>query len=445
VSRIRHLVTVVVAALPLLALSLATVWTAGPVEIVTAIALWIVGVAVVAGAVWRESVLPASELFQEVGTTTAQHARWKVREITDQATAAEGERAALAQLLEDLSNSLGEGLMVVTSDLRVRLANPRALHFAGRQSIEPGTHVLDVLRNPEMVEAVRRAAGGEAAPRVMVENPRGVWEVRPFPIRQGGAVVLLTEVGLVRRSAELRRRFVQDLSHELRSPLAVMRTTVEAMEGEVAPQLGEMMVRQVDRITRLTDELYELATIEAGQIELRPEEHEIDRVVHEVVGDFTSVAAAAEVKLDTDVPEGLTAVFDRRGLMRVLSNLIDNAVKYNRRGGWVRVRADEGPSTVHVEVADSGLGIPADELKAVMQRFYRLDRARTPGRGGLGLGLAIVKHMVQQLGGNLTLDSREDVGTVVTVSLPKLPHPPTEEIELDGQNEAPADPAQEPR
>ena len=114
-----------------------------------------------------------------------------------------------------------------------------------------------------------------------------------------------------------------------------------------------------------------------------------------------------------------TARSDRRGLYRVLRNLVDNAIKYNRHGGWVEIRAHGDGGVPIFEVEDNGEGIPSAELKAVLQRFYRVDRARTPGDGGLGL--AIVKHMVQALGGSLDLDSREGVGTTVTVRL--LPSP----------------------
>ena len=102
----------------------------------------------------------------------------------------------------------------------------------------------------------------------------------------------------------------------------------------------------------------------------------------------------------------------------MLSNLVDNAVKYNRRGGWVEVWAQTRDDEVTIRVSDSGEGIPPGELRAVSQRFYRVDRARTPGQGGLGLGLAIVKHMVQYMNGKLDLRSREGVGTTVTITLP---------------------------
>jgi two-component system phosphate regulon sensor histidine kinase PhoR len=217
-------------------------------------------------------------------------------------------------------------------------------------------------------------------------------------------VGLLSEVSLIRRAAEFRRRFVQDLSHELRSPLTVLRTTVEAMEGELPPELSEMLVRQVERIDRLASELNELASIESGQVDLDLEAGPAE-VVREVLADFRPEASRLDVDLGCEVADELRCWCDRRGLYRVLSNLVDNAIKYNRPGGWVRVRGRTGEGSLLLEVSDSGEGIPASELQAVLQRFYRVDRARTPGNGGLGLGLAIVKHL--EAAGGTNLDSGE--------------------------------------
>ena len=306
---------------------------------------------------------------------------------------------------------------MVSSELEIRLINRVARRFCGVEGVDLGTHLLEILRNPGAVRAVEAAAAGNDPEPVVIENPRGLWEVHAFPVRGGGAVVLFTDVGLVRRAAEFRRRFVQDLSHELRSPLTVLRTTVEALEGEVDPRLAAMLVHQVERLNRLTAELYELATIEAGQVELQLEAVPAAAAVRDVVVDLGPEAEAAEVKVEVDVAEDLECWSDRRGLYRVIRNLVDNAIKYNRPGGWVKVRGFSDDGAPVIEVEDNGEGIPSGELRAVLQRFYRVDRARTPGDGGLGLGLAIVKHMVQALGGSLELDSREGVGTTVTVRL----------------------------
>jgi len=147
----------------------------------------------------------------------------------------------------------------------------------------------------------------------------------------------------------------------------------------------------------------------------------LQSLVRDVLGDFGPEAASTGVEFREEIPEDVVVWCDRRGLYRILSNLVDNAVKYNRRGGWVEAWARTENDEVTIRISDGGEGIPASELRAVSQRFYRVDRARTPGQGGLGLGLAIVKHMVQYMGGRLDLRSREGVGTTVTINLPLAP------------------------
>jgi two-component system phosphate regulon sensor histidine kinase PhoR len=421
VRRPAHLLATAAAGAPLLIMLLAwaAVRDAGPVAVL--LLIWGAGILVVGLVTWGTSAGPLRGLVAELGVASVGEARRSLAGLRAEAAECRAAREHASTLLEDLSSSLGEGLLVVTSELEIRLINPVALRFCGVDRVAPDAHLLEILRNPQAVEAVRSAAAGESPGSVVIENPRGLWEVHAFPVRSGGAVVLLSDVGLVRKAAELRRRFVQDLSHELRSPLTVMRTSVEALESEVAAPQAELLIRQVERIDRLTAELYELASIEAGEVELHFHSLPVAALVREVLGDFEPEALRAEVALEVDVPEDLACWCDRRGLYRVLSNLVDNAIKYNRPGGWVRARGRVRGDTVELQVADSGEGIPADELGAVMQRFYRVDKARTPGRGGLGLGLAIVKHMVQLMGGSLELDSREGVGTQVRVSLPVAP------------------------
>lgn len=416
-TRIGHFLISAAASLPVLGVTIVATSSHHSAR-AWGVFFWLAAVGLTGEILWRRSQKPVNKLIETLGLNSVDQVPHRVHELQDEARRCHTERANLAQLVDDISTGLGEGLMVIDSELHLRLVNPRAQQFLGVESITLGASFLDLERDPDLVAGIRGAVAGEAGRRIVVENSRGVWEVRPFPLSQAGAVVLMTEVGSLRRTAELRRRFVQDLSHEVRSPLAVMRTTVEALEDEVSPDIARMMVRQVERIARLTDELYELASIEAGTLKMNPSRQSILSVARQVVSDFTSVAARAEIDLRVEAPEDLAFDFDRRALTRVLSNLVDNAIKYNRAGGFVTIAARTGDDAVHIEVEDSGQGIPASELGAVMQRFYRVDRARTPGTGGLGLGLAIVKHMVQQMGGDLKLDSREDVGTRVVVTFP---------------------------
>jgi len=414
VSPLRLAVIVGVATAPIVVATLAAPLAPG-----FHVVMWVVAVVAITSVVWRALVRPVSSVLDELAVTDLDSALWKTRELKDGAQQCRIQRTGMASLLEDLSSSLGEGLLVVTADLRIRLINPVALRFCGCDEVPENTDLLEILRAPDVVQAVKTAAAGDVPKRVITENPRGLWEVRAFPVSDGGAVMMISDVSLVRRSAEFRSRFVQDLSHELRSPLTVLRTSVEALEGELSDELAAVIVRQVERIDRLTNELYELATIESGHVELEIVPLRVTPAVQEVLVDFGPEAARARVEVRTALDGDLECLCDRRGLYRVLSNLVDNAIKYNRPRGWLEVRTRiSSDRRLRLDVVDSGEGIPASELQAVLQRFYRVDRARTPGSGGLGLGLAIVKHMVQQMGGDLQLDSREGVGTTVTLLLP---------------------------
>ncbi len=143
-------------------------------------------------------------------------------------------------------------------------------------------------------------------------------------------------------------------------------------------------------------------------------------LVQNVLSDLQRDIERLGIEVEVTAAEDVEVVSDARLVARVVSNLVENAVKYNREGGTVTLEAERTENGVTVVVADSGIGIPARDLGAVFQRFYRVDSARTPGRGGLGLGLAIVKHLVDRLGGTVQLESREGVGTTVTVEIPDL-------------------------
>jgi len=416
-SRWRHRAVVVLAATPLLVVSLVAASDKSWAQIWVILA-WVLGTLVLDGVMWRSVGGHHVDTMRQLGADQPEAARRKVRELLEERAVCRAQRDRMATLVEDLSSGLGEGLVLVDSELKIRLINDVARRFFGGDRVGHESHLLEVLREPGVVDTFEQAATGDRPRPVVVENPRGLWEVRTFPVRDGGAVGLLSDISVIRRASEFRRRFVQDLSHELRSPLAVLRTTVEAMEGELEPELAEIMVRQVERVDLLVAELNELASIEAGQLHLDLESVPIIEVVSAVIRDHQPEASRATVDLTVELVDDLVCWCDRRGLYRVLSNLVDNAIKYNRPRGWVRIGGQIDGDEVTIRVADSGLGIPATELQAVLQRFYRIDRARTPGRGGLGLGLAIVKHMVHYMGGTLALDSREEVGTTVTLTLP---------------------------
>ncbi|HAK59150.1 MAG TPA: hypothetical protein DCO77_02040 [Nitrospiraceae bacterium] len=372
---------------------------------------------------WRSRLAPLGELLDKEELDSLRALAVRLRKLHQEIAEQKAEAKLRENLIEDLFIGMREGCLILDDELKILRSNPRTRDFL-REDEVAGLRLPEVERSPQLLEAVRKVLSGGLPHSLQVENSRGVWEIRVLALSAGGLLVLMEEIGARQRAGELRRRFVQDLAHELRSPLTVIRTTVETLGDELPTGAAPRLVRQVERITRLTKELYELASIETGEMELHPELQELRPLLREIAGDFRDVAERGKIELRLEEGAEISWCFDRRALGRVLSNLVDNAVKYNRPGGWVRLSAQEELATLVLEVVDSGRGIPPAELGTVTQRFYRVDRARTPGEAGLGLGLAIVKHLVQRMGGEISLDSTEDVETRFRVILPKMPQKP---------------------
>jgi two-component system phosphate regulon sensor histidine kinase PhoR len=233
-------------------------------------------------------------------------------------------------------------------------------------------------------------------------------------------LLILTDLTEVQRLDQVRRDFVANVSHELRTPLASIRAMVETLAEGVdageAPEFYERILRQVDRLTTLVNELLDLSRIESGAIQLQPEPVHIGQLLAEAAG---LLQARAEANNVTVVVEGtdLEVEADRSGLMRVATNLLDNAVKWSPPGGRVWVEARDEGDLVAITVRDEGPGIPEQDQPRVFERFFKSDAARASA--GVGLGLAIVKHLVRAHGGTASVASKPGEGAAFTVRLPK--------------------------
>jgi two-component system sensor histidine kinase SenX3 len=254
-----------------------------------------------------------------------------------------------------------------------------------------------------------------------------VVKVHPSEVRGVGALALIDDRSLSRRTETVRRDFVANISHELKTPIGALGLLAETIrdepDGEVVTRLAERMIVEADRAGRTVDDLLELSRIEFG------DEADVGEVVvASVVGEACArIAPAAEqlgIEVRTEVPAELCVEGDRRQLVSAVFNLLDNAVKYSSEGGEVVVHGstsapegDEAPAVL-VTVSDTGIGIPRRDLDRVFERFYRVDRARSRRTGGTGLGLAIVRHVMSNHGGQVSVESTEGVGSVFTLTLP---------------------------
>lgn len=246
----------------------------------------------------------------------------------------------------------------------------------------------------------------------------------PFRDRSGtGAMAVVEDRSEIRRTETVRRDFVANISHELKTPIGALGLLAETIEGETDPEvmrrLAGRMVNESERAAGTIDDLLELSRIEFADDAERTEVALTD-VVREAVARITNAAEQAGVAIHTDMVDQLTVQGDPRQLVSALFNMLDNAVKYSPRDSAIEVRVscnDNGDSA-RVSVADKGIGIPRSSVERVFERFYRVDGARARNTGGTGLGLAIVRHVVSNHGGEVLLDSVEGRGSVFTMVLP---------------------------
>jgi two-component system phosphate regulon sensor histidine kinase PhoR len=333
------------------------------------------------------------------------------------------ERESLSRELEATKAALAEvseGVILLDGEGTVRFANPAASAHLGR-TLTTGRPLLEAVRIPELIAAVSAVLEGGGDRHTTCSDPQGpelavrVCSV-PHPVL--AAAVVLHDLQGERQLEKARRALVADLAHELRTPLTVLGGVSEELrDGGTSDELLATLDRQIGRLRTFAQDLEELDAIESGRILLEATDIDAGTVVRQVLADLGRKSESLGIELDSTVGD-LHLVTDQTRLAQVLTNLVDNGIRYNRKGGKVMVSAREVADGVRFEVEDNGIGIPAAEMPLVFQRFYRVRRGSQPERGS-GLGLAIVKHLVRALGGTVQLTSTEGSGTTVTVTLPR--------------------------
>ncbi len=352
---------------------------------------------------------------------------------------------ALDRLAKNLSNTLGalreerdrlsgilesmqEGVLFLDEQGRVALFNPMLRDMLLLSGDEVGKTLLEAVRNAELKELLDSAEVDEPVHgevQVSGLKPRQLM-VRAMRLdgAQRGVLAVFVDVTETRRLENIRREFVANVSHELRTPVTSIRSAAETLQAAMTTQPAmagrfvDIIERNAARLQVLVEDLLDLSRIESRQFSLTMETLDCASLIQQVTGLFSERAARARIELVSAVEEHPPLVrADRRAIEHVLSNLIDNAVKYAGEGKRVTIAAERDGERVAISVSDNGPGIAEKHLHRLFERFYRVDAGRSRDLGGTGLGLSIVKHMVESMGGSVRVESGVGEGTKFIILL----------------------------
>ncbi|HEX2202796.1 MAG TPA: ATP-binding protein [Longimicrobium sp.] len=354
----------------------------------------------------------------------------------------EGERAEMQALID----AMAEGVIAVDASGRVKRANPAARRIFSLARDPRGLSPQEVARRQAYLDFVRRALAGEPVPptELRVDGQHLLGTAQPLA---AGAVMVFLDVSALRRLEDVRRDFVANASHELKTPLTAIRGFSETLLDPDLPaplrrQFAETVKQNADRLQRIVDDLLDLSRLESGGWRVQPEIVSVCDMAREAWAVFADAAARKGVRYGVEAaPEAEYVWADPSALRQVFTNLLGNALRYTPPEGTIEVGArvvlsplsssSSSPSTggagtgegegrpwVEVAVRDTGSGIPSAHLPRIFERFYRVDAARSREEGGTGLGLAIVKHLVEGHGGSIGAESQLGRGTTVRFTLP---------------------------
>ncbi len=328
--------------------------------------------------------------------------------------------------LEALLNSMTDGVIAVSPDMKVRWAN-QAIHDIVRRPVQIGSPVIELLRHPDFLAALSAALNSRQREHAIAASVAGrrTFSVTAEPLPDGGVVTVLHDVSEVERVEKTRRDFIANVSHELRTPLTSIRGYAETLlesDGALndsARDFLEIIRRNAERMGRLTEDLLVLARVESGEekLDLRPQP--VRHLLAEAASSLQESARAANVELAVESVPDWSVLADGYAVHQVFANLISNALRYAPGGKKIVIGAHEKSEGIEFFVRDFGPGIASEHLPRIFERFYRVDKARSRESGGTGLGLAIVKHIVLNHGGSVRVESAVGHGSTFFFVLPR--------------------------
>lgn len=356
-----------------------------------------------------------------------------IRSLAEQLRARLAETLSEKERLQAVLDGMTEAVLVIDTEGEIVLANDRLREFFGVRGDMTGRTTLEGIRNADLAELLLNAAAKPEPVTAVLELTRPLHRtLRVHAVRfpsgatePTGTVAVFHDVTELTQLEKMRRDFVANASHELRTPLAAIRGFAETLLG--SPDLAEqdrrnyleVIDRHARRLGTLVSDLLELSRIESGKSTLSPAAVEIAPVVTALLREFGRRLDEKALTTTHELAGDAVAFADASAVEQILTNLLDNAIKYSEPGGTIHVDVRCDDHVVTVELRDTGLGIPEADLGRIFERFYRVDKARSRAAGGTGLGLAIVKHLVQSMDGEIAVESRVGAGSTFRFTLPR--------------------------
>ncbi len=325
-----------------------------------------------------------------------------------------------------ITDNMSEGFIVIDNQMKILTYNAAALKLFGAEQKTP-ENILALSRSKPFRDAIYKSLDGEHSQAEMTTDER-VYSIISNPVYDTeqeviGAVIVVIDITEISRREQLRREFTSNVSHELKTPLTSISGFAEIMKSggtdeATVVDFSRSIYDEAQRLISLVSDIIKLSELDDGTIEYEPETVDLYTLSLEIASRLSPQAQEKKIHFTVNGEKAeITGV--RKILDEIIFNLCDNAVKYNRSGGDVKVSVKNSADTVTVTVSDTGIGIPTVQQNRVFERFYRVDKARSKSIGGTGLGLSIVKHGVMYHNAQISLESKENEGTTVVINFPK--------------------------
>ena len=334
---------------------------------------------------------------------------------------------------QGILNSMAEAVIAVDQQTRILVVNPATEKIFGISSAQAKNRFfLEIIPNNEISEIINAVLSKKeplSKELSLIWPVQKIFHVNASPIigksEVSGCLLVIHDITEIRNLERMRSDLVANVSHELKTPLTSIKGFVETLlEGALedkknARNFLEIIQKHVERLNNLINDLLDLSSLESKGAGLKKKETDLQKVTDKVLSGFKSQLKKKGIEARNNLPINLLTNIDADKIEQVLTNLVDNAIKYNKEKGWLNIDFQDDFKNIKIIVEDSGIGIPPKDISRIFERFYRVDKARSRELGGTGLGLSIVKHIIELHGGFTGVESTEGLGSKFWFTLPK--------------------------